>query len=156
MIAEQEEINTNLMTTQLMIKMIHEYNEQYGFYAKPDGIYRFVINFKDKYMKNRRKLSVDEIIVLGCAYKGVDYTDLIGHKRNREFVDCRMIISYTIRKLMPHYSFENIGKKMGGRNHATIINQIDTLKDIIEYDNGTRREVEAFINLCIQHEQTIN
>jgi chromosomal replication initiator protein len=56
--------------------------------------------------------------------------DLVGRSRKREIVYARHLLAYTMYRT-GLYSLKYIGLKIGGRDHATIINSRSVVEDLL-------------------------
>jgi chromosomal replication initiator protein len=56
--------------------------------------------------------------------------DLVGRSRKREIVYARHLLAYTMHRT-GLYSLTEIGLKIGGRDHATIINSRSVVEDLL-------------------------
>jgi len=72
---------------------------------------------------------IRSIILDVCRKHGVDPNDVMTASRMRPIVNCRNEIAWEIRNICaadgnPIFSFPQIGKYLGGRDHTTIIHAI--------------------------------
>ena len=72
--------------------------------------------------------------------------DLLGPRRTRRIALPRQVAMYLIRK-ETETSLPKIGQALGGRDHTTIMYGHDRISDLIERDNGLRRQVHAIRDL---------
>ena len=84
-----------------------------------------------KYITN-----TENIINAVCEYFNITRDDLIGPRRNREFVEPRMIAIYLISDIL-NIPLMNIGSVMGGRDHTTIMHGRNKIEGQIA--NGDQR-----------------
>jgi len=71
--------------------------------------------------------TAENIIDQVCKYFDITRDDIVGKRRNREFVEPRMIAIYLIAEIL-NIPLMNIGKLIGGRDHTTVMhsrNNID-------------------------------
>ena len=60
-----------------------------------------------------------------CARHKVPAKDVLSKKRNKELVRARDEICWTLRQEDPvKWTFQKIGIRMGGRDHATIVTAV--------------------------------
>ncbi|MBN1471369.1 MAG: chromosomal replication initiator protein DnaA [Syntrophaceae bacterium] len=73
-------------------------------------------------VKNNKKgeISVEEIIKIIAGKLNIKISDIKAHNKNKNIVFARQIAMYLARKLT-NYSFPDIGQKIGGRDHSTVI-----------------------------------
>lgn len=77
-----------------------------------------------------------------CKHYSISYEKLKSHRRFRELSFARQVCYYLIRKHTT-IGLIAIGKRMGGRDHATIIFGIKTIKNLMQVDTGVRLEIES-------------
>jgi len=72
-------------------------------------------------------VTVDKIFTAVYQKYGISKEDIIGPKRNKEIAFARHVTVYLIRKIT-EISLPNIGKIMGGRDHATVMSSISAIE----------------------------
>ncbi|MBR1928121.1 MAG: chromosomal replication initiator protein DnaA [Paludibacteraceae bacterium] len=90
-------------------------------------------------------MTLDHITEVVCEHFGIDAKQLYAQSRKREIAQARQVAMYMAKKLTECPLVE-IGKKMGGRNHATVLHAIRTVTEQIEYDAFLRRSVKQIEN----------
>lgn len=68
--------------------------------------------------------------------------DLLGPRRTRQIALPRQVAMYLIRE-ETETSLPKIGQALGGRDHTTVMYGHDRISDLIERDDGLRRQVHA-------------
>lgn len=86
-----------------------------------------------------------DVLSTTCKYFGVSENDVIGKKKNKEFVEPRMIAIYLICDMLS-VPLVSIGGIFGGRDHATIIHARDKISDLISSNNGASQKLKIQIN----------
>jgi len=73
-------------------------------------------------VKHNKKgeVSIEEIIKVIAGKLNIKISDIKAHNKNKNIVFARQIAMYLARKLTNH-SFPDIGQKIGGRDHSTVI-----------------------------------
>jgi hypothetical protein len=66
-------------------------------------------------------------------YFGISIEDLMGRSRQRHLVIARCAVSFVMRE-RDELSFPMIGRRLGGRDHTTIMHQIDRAREMIDED----------------------
>lgn len=79
-------------------------------------------------------LSPDLVIDTVCKYFNISKNDIVGRKKNKEIVEPRMICIYLICELLDLPLIE-IGKKLGNRDHTTIMHARDKITEQIKTNN---------------------
>ena len=92
------------------------------------------------------EIQIDDIIMAVANYYGVKKSDILGKKKNKEFVEPRQVCIYIITDLLNH-PLATIGQKMGGRDHATIIYARDKIADHLKYDNKLATQIDDIKNM---------
>ena len=88
---------------------------------------------KESASENQEELQADDIISCVCDFYKVQKNDLIGKKKNTEFVVPRQICIYLISEMM-NLPLVTIGKLIGGRDHATVIYARDKIAEQMKTD----------------------
>ncbi len=104
------------------------------------GIVKEVIKNLLKNVQDR-SLSIEEITKTVSATFNIKLSDLKSQKKNKNLILPRQITMYLARKLT-NRSFPDIGSKIGGRDHSTVIYSINKVKNALEKDPSVRRVVE--------------
>ena len=85
------------------------------------------------------ELKMDDIINCVADFFKVNKSDLLGKKKNKEFVEPRQICMYLITDMMS-LPLETIGKKMG-KDHATVIYSRDKVAEQMKSDTKLYTEI---------------
>lgn len=88
-----------------------------------------------------RELSVEEIVKAVAAKFNIKISDLKSDKKNKNLVQPRQISMYLARKLTSD-SFPDIGMKIGGKDHSTVIYAVNKIKKHLDQDTKIRKTVE--------------
>ncbi len=94
---------------------------------------------KDLISSSGRDISVEFIIDVVADHYDISATDLLSNKRNRNFSYPRQICMYLCREYT-HISLDEIGLKMGNRDHSTIMHGIKKITDDLEKGDDTLKE----------------
>lgn len=86
---------------------------------------------------NGSTISMDKVIDAVCAEMEVTRDELMGTSRKRKFVLSRQIIMYLSRELTSS-SYNAIGRKIGGKDHSTVVHSCNTIADLIKVDREVR------------------
>ncbi|OPY07077.1 MAG: Chromosomal replication initiator protein DnaA [Syntrophaceae bacterium PtaB.Bin038] len=96
----------------------------------------------------RPEVTIDEIMKTVAAKFNIRINDLKSQKKNKNLVIPRQIAMYLARRLTSH-SFPDIGAKIGGKDHSTVIYANNKIKDLLEKDPKVElvvREIEETLN----------
>lgn len=97
----------------------------------------------------KEDITIDDIIKAVAMKTGVKISDVKSPKKNKNIVLARQVAMYLARKLTSA-SFPDIGEKIGGRDHSTIIYANNKLKRIVETDVKIKSLVEE-IETTLKH-----
>ncbi len=95
------------------------------------------------------ELKIDDIIDGVCNFYGVNRNDLLGKKKNKEFVEPRQICTYLITDMLS-LPLVTVGQKMGGRDHATVIYARDKVAELIKTDRRLAVEINDLRNMILK------
>ena len=88
----------------------------------------------------KREISINTIQSTVCNYFSLEPEQLHSNSRKREIVQARQLAMYLSRE-MTNSSLSTIGSQIGGKDHATVLHAIKTVKDLMETDRGIRQYV---------------
>jgi chromosomal replication initiator protein len=91
-------------------------------------------------------MTPDRIISAVAQQYQVPEEDLLGPRRTRQIALPRQVAMYLIRE-ETETSLPKIGQALGGRDHTTVMYGHDRISDLIERDDGLRRQVHAIRDL---------
>lgn len=98
----------------------------------------------------KQEISIDEIVKIVAGKLNIKISDLKAHNKNKNMVFARQIVMYLSRKLTNH-SFPDIGEKIGGRDHSTVIYANNKILKAIETDSKLKNLVDEFENSLINN-----
>ncbi len=104
---------------------------------------------KESAGERQEELQMDDIINCVCNFYKVSRQDIIGKKKNKEFVEPRQICVYLITDMM-NLPLVTIGQKMGGRDHATIIYARDKITELIKTDDQLKTEINDIRKMLLK------
>jgi len=90
---------------------------------------------------NKEEVSVEEIIKEVAGKMNIKIADIKAHNKNKNLVLARQISMYLSRKLT-NYSYPDIGQKIGGRDHSTVIYANNKIINAIESDSNLKRMIQ--------------
>lgn len=102
-----------------------------------------------KVLKSNEKeeVTIEEILKAVASKLTVKLSDIKSQKKNKNLVLSRQIAMYLARKLT-NASFPDIGEKIGGRDHSTVIYANNKMKKTMEEDVKLKKiiqEIEEFL-----------
>ena len=89
---------------------------------------------KESATEAQEELQADDIINCVSNFYKISRNELVGKKKNKEFVLPRQVCIYLISEMMS-LPLVTIGKIIGGRDHATVIYARDKISEQIKTDN---------------------
>ncbi len=98
----------------------------------------------------KQEISIDEIVKIVGGKLNVKISDIKAHNKNKNMVFARQIAMYLSRKLTDH-SFPDIGEKIGGRDHSTVIYANNKILKGIETDSKLKNLVQEIENNLINN-----
>ena len=91
-------------------------------------------------MPGTKEISLDKIESTVCDYFGINSDALLSKTRRREIVQARQIAMYLGRNLT-NISLASIGKRIGNKDHATVLHACNTVTNLIETDRSFKQYV---------------
>ena len=98
----------------------------------------------------------DDFIFFACDHFKIKYRDFISKKRFKHLVEARQWVCYYYREYCNEYkiypiSLTDMGKRLGDRDHATIIHSIKTMAVTLEWAwVGKRIELSNAYDIYLQ------
>jgi chromosomal replication initiator protein len=101
-------------------------------------------------VKHNKKgeLSIEDIMKVIAGKLNIKVSDIKAHNKNKNFVFARQIAMYLSRKLTT-YSFPDIGQKIGGRDHSTVIYANNKMLNSIKSDNKLKNLIQEIEDILI-------
>jgi chromosomal replication initiator protein len=97
---------------------------------------------EQKWPSGQRRVGVDQIMLAVERSYGVDHDALVGGKRNKELMEPRHVAIWLTRELTDN-TLAEIGKKFGGRTHATVKHSIAWVDDYKKRDRTFHDRIET-------------
>ena len=96
---------------------------------------------QDLFNEAQKEITPDLIIKIVAEHFGVSVNDLVSNKRSADIVYPRQICMYLCRNLTD-VALSLIGKKLGNRDHTTVIHGCDKIQREISENEKVRNDVE--------------
>lgn len=93
----------------------------------------------------KEDITIDDIIKAVAAKTGVKISDIKSQKKNKNIAQARQAAMYLSRKLT-NASFPDIGEKVGGRDHSTVIYANSKMKRVLETDTKLKNLIDEIEN----------
>jgi len=131
--------DSNIRELEGILTRIAAYSSLTGREIKIDIVMDVIRNLL-KHGANR-EITIDEIMKVVGKKFNLRVGDIRSRKKNKNLVLSRQIVMYLSRKLT-NSSFPDIGAKIGGRDHSTVIYSNNKIKNIMEKDYKIKEVVE--------------
>jgi chromosomal replication initiator protein len=101
-------------------------------------------------VKHNKKgeVNIEEIIKVIAGKLNIKISDIKAHNKNKNVVFARQIAMYLARKLTNH-SFPDIGQKIGGRDHSTVIYANNKILNSIKVDSKLKNLIQEIEDILI-------
>lgn len=100
------------------------------------------------FVQSTRDLSFEEIEKIVCKATGITKEEAYARSRKMVKRRTRQLIGYYAR-MLTDMSFQEIGQRIGGKDHTTVMANVQAIKDLLEsYDEETVEYVDK-INRAI-------
>lgn len=93
-----------------------------------------------KWYSPTHQFTISDIIIAAAKLSKFTPEQIKGGQRHKDLVKARFAVCYVARK--KGYSFPVIGRRLGGRDHTTIMNAIDKAEVYRDYDPEFARMVD--------------
>lgn len=136
-------------------KPVEKAKATYSFHAKHiPSLYRLDAEYESAWFLEMADcsappvdlVSVEDIIGAVCNHFNVSRTDLFSSRRTKNLSIPRFVISYLSQK-MTLRSLPEIGRRMGGRDHTSILHGIRQIQKRLIYDPAMRNTIEHLTNI---------
>jgi chromosomal replication initiator protein len=104
---------------------------------------------KESAAEKQEKLQTEDIINCVSNFYKISKADMLGKKKNKEFVEPRQICAYLITELM-NLPLATIGKNLGNRDYTTVIYARNKVAEQIKTDNKLAVEINDIRNMLLK------
>ncbi len=87
-------------------------------------------------------ITVINIVGAVCRHFGLSYAEIISQRRDIEVVLPRQIVMY-LAKTLTTRSFPEIGRRIGDRDHTTILHGVRKIKALVESGHPIAEDIDA-------------
>jgi chromosomal replication initiator protein len=94
------------------------------------------------------EVNIEEIIKVTAGKLNIKISDMKAHNKNKNIVYARQIAMYLARKLT-NCSFPDIGQKIGGRDHSTVIYANNKILNCIKTDIKLKNLIQEIEDILI-------
>ncbi len=93
-----------------------------------------------EYMRQPEKMTIEQVIEAVGEHYGISVEQILSRSRSRIISYPRQIAMYLCRT-ETDASFPQIGQKLGGRDHTTIMHGYEKISSRVEQDSNLRRDI---------------
>ena len=93
----------------------------------------------------KEKVTIEEIVKVVANRFAIKISDLKSQKKNKNLATARHIAMYLARKFTPA-SYPDIGEKIGGRDHSTVIYAYNKINKMLDHDENLRNTTQNIID----------
>ena len=122
-IADQVESNIRELEGALMTVILHV--QASGVEPTLEEVQKVLRTFITH--KPLKKSGIEQICDIVCEYYSVDFKDIKGQCRERQYVKPRQILMYLLKNELG-MTFPMIGREIGGRDHTTAMHSVDKIE----------------------------
>jgi chromosomal replication initiator protein len=98
--------------------------------------------------EEKQEIKIEEIIKAVSVRLNIKINDIKSPKKNKHLVLARQICMFLARELT-RSSFPDIGDKIGGRDHSTVIYAHNKIKRVMETDKTLTETVEEITDILV-------
>lgn len=137
-----ENLKSNIRNLEGVLKRLTAYNVLMGrpitMQLADEAIKEFLNKNEDPH------INTEYILSIVANYFNITSDEILSSKRTQEISYARHIAMYLIREFT-NLSLPKIGKELGGRNHATILNGINNIKTSMQKDEDTKKIIDELV-----------
>ena len=93
-----------------------------------------------------RQITIDEIQKRVAAHYDVRIAEMFSARRARNIARPRQVAMY-LAKMLTAFSYPEIGRQFGGRDHTTVMHAVRTIEGLISSDKGIAEDVQLLRSL---------
>ncbi len=140
------EIDSNVRELESALNKLILYMEMNGINVPDEKVVREALPDLFAGKRSKEELSADLVKQAVADYFGIKVSDLEGKRRIKNIAYARQIAMYIIRELLDMSTTE-IGSEFGGRDHSTVLHAYDKIRNLIERDSRTKRDVREIMQI---------
>ena len=135
-----ENVTSNVRQLEGTVKKIKAYKDLLESDTTTENVNEAIA---DMLRKENEFIPTPEVIITEiCKVFRVDEKVVRGQQRDRAAVRSRQVAMYLIRR-MSNYSYADIGKEFGGRDHTTVMHSIEQVEQRMAKDTSFAETVKA-------------
>jgi len=98
------------------------------------------------YFEHLTVLKIAEVV---SEYYGLMTNEVLSHRRMRKFVHTRFVIYFFCRELLSK-SFPEIARRLGSRDHSTVIHGMSRLAEMLKTDEELALDIENIRGILLE------
>jgi hypothetical protein len=98
--------------------------------------------------------TINEIKKVVCQHYPVTPRDLVSRRRDAEVVRPRQVVCFLAKSMTPH-SLPEIGRRLGNRDHTTVLHSVRKITRLMKTDRDLAAEIESFMEVLAPSQSTI-
>ena len=135
-----ENVTANVRQLEGTVKKVKAYKDLLEKDVDTENVNKAIQDMLRK--ENEYIPTVEDIIAEICKVYRIDQKVIRGQQRDRDAVRSRQVAMYLIRRLC-NYSYKDIGKEFGNRDHTTVMHSIEQVERRIAKDAAFSETVKA-------------
>ena len=135
-----ENVTANVRQLEGTVKKVKAYKDLLEKDVDTENVNKAIQDMLRK--ENEYIPTVDDIVREICKVYRIDDKAIRGQQRDRDAVRSRQVAMYLIRRLC-NYSYKDIGKEFGNRDHTTVMHSIEQVEQRIAKDASFAETVRA-------------
>ena len=137
-----EHLKSNIRNLEGVLKRLMAYNVLMGKPITMELANEAIQEFTNK--SNDPHVNTEYILSVVANYFNVTSDEILSAKKSQQIAYARQIAMYLIREFTS-LSLPKIGQELGGRNHATILYGINSIKKSMEDNEDTKKVIDELI-----------
>lgn len=131
-------VEANIRELEGMLNTVINYTELNGSISK-EALASLINRL---HIATKKTTSLDRIIEVVTRFYNIDIDQLLANSRRQETAFPRQVVMYLLRKELS-YSFPAIGRKLGGKDHSTIVYAYRKIEDLIKNSQDFQKEIDV-------------
>jgi chromosomal replication initiator protein len=95
-----------------------------------------------------KEISIEDVVRAVSSQMNIKITEIRSNKKNKNIVDARQVAMFLARE-MTDASFTEIGEKIGGRDHSTVIYSYNKINSQLKVDRKLIEVIEKIKNIIL-------
>lgn len=96
---------------------------------------------------NKQDIKLEDIADVVCNYYKITRPQFEGQRRYRFLAEARQMYCYIAKKEIESSSLRIIGKRIGNKDHSTVIHSIKKIDNFLTFDKKIQREYNEIMEI---------